>query len=205
MACMQIISDDNQQTTARAVCVVQFLSRLTARLGGCAYYWQHLTVVTVLLIQPSLMSVSFPRNKRRPQIVATVSDRKNTVVTVLQLLELAWSVWHSCAWSWRHCWHWWLAVQGQCWWGSHSSTSRATWASRLPSPRDSCRGQSHATTCPLCHTREKGRGRERCWECERGEENKRERKQQGSTKGRGQHTHTHTHTHTYSIYTHSPV
>ena len=56
---MWIVSDDGYQASARAVCVVRLVSTADSRTPN---YWQHLAVVTVLLVHalgPNLLIFSF--------------------------------------------------------------------------------------------------------------------------------------------------
>ena len=40
-ACVQVISDDRQQASTRAVCVVRLAFMAKSSTGGCVYHWQH--------------------------------------------------------------------------------------------------------------------------------------------------------------------
>ena len=79
----RVISDDSHCASIRAFSVVQLVSMaVKAGLRGCTYYWQHLTVVTVLLIYipypATFQSLSYLENLR------TLSS----VLTALEMLQL---------------------------------------------------------------------------------------------------------------------
>ena len=85
---MQIISDDNHRTSARAVCVVRLVSTADnrterLRLLLTASNSCHCIARTYLLIQPLLVSVDFQRNKRHPQIVASQKRAVKKIVVIL--------------------------------------------------------------------------------------------------------------------------
>ena len=77
-----------------------FFPRLTAGLRGCVYYWQCLTVITVLLVR-TLSSCHWCPKKQTPplnssrtimgsakKIVAVASDQRNTVLGLLSTTRL---------------------------------------------------------------------------------------------------------------------
>ena len=87
---VRMISDGGHHASARTVYVVQVVPTAdrTERLRVLLTVSSNRHCLTHLYpIQPSLMSPGFPNKETPPQIVAIVSDQRNTVCSVTILSE----------------------------------------------------------------------------------------------------------------------